>query len=71
MKSVWFYISITISAVLAVFLVISFILGFNSGVKYIASKYGNKCYIVGQENGNIKYPIKFETLEDCLQFIEK
>ena len=36
---------------------------------YIGSKFGNKCYIEGQENENIKYPMKFNNLQDCLDYI--
>lgn len=37
---------------------------------YIAGKYGKKCYIEGEENKNIRYPIKFDTLSDCIDYIE-
>ena len=37
-------------------------------VTYIKSRHGEKCYLEGQEHGNIKYPIEFKSLEDCIQF---
>lgn len=33
---------------------------------YLKGKYGQKCYISGSEHKNIKYPIYYDTLDDCL-----
>ena len=38
---------------------------------YVASKYGNKCYGVGYEHRNIDYPIKFKTIDECLNYLRK
>lgn len=36
---------------------------------YIAGKYGEKCYIEGNEPKTIKHPIYFETLKDCQDYV--
>lgn len=36
------------------------------GTSFIRGEFGVKCYINGSEHGNIKYPIFFDSLEDCL-----
>lgn len=36
---------------------------------YVAGKYGSLCYLVGNEHGNIKYPIYFNSLDKCEEFI--
>lgn len=33
---------------------------------YVKGKYGQKCYTIENMNRNIKYPIYFDSLEDCL-----
>lgn len=37
---------------------------------FIRGQYGRKCYNVGSEHGNIKYPVYFETLEECLDSLQ-
>lgn len=36
---------------------------------YIAGKYGEKCYIEGNEPKTIKHPIYFKTLDDCEEYV--
>lgn len=38
-------------------------------IKYISGKYGTKCYPEGQAHGNIKYPVEFDNIEDCLEYV--
>jgi hypothetical protein len=35
----------------------------------MAVRYGEKCYIAGQEHGNIEYEMEFNSLENCLEFV--
>lgn len=34
---------------------------------YVRGRDGNHCYVRGQQNKNIKYPIYYKTLADCLR----
>ena len=47
----------------------SFIFAKKVDDSYISSRYGTKCFAIGQEHKNIKYPILFESLDDCLYYI--
>lgn len=38
---------------------------------YICGEYGKYCYEQGKEHKNIRYPVKFNTLEDCLNYIKE
>ncbi|MEE8151276.1 MAG: hypothetical protein V3T43_06130 [Nitrosomonadaceae bacterium] len=40
----------------------------NTG-SFISGEYGTKCYNEGEEHGGIKYPVKFDTLEECLEYV--
>jgi len=33
--------------------------------KYIRGQFGTKCYIEGNEHGNIAIPLEFNSLEEC------
>ena len=35
--------------------------------EYVRGKFGEKCYHIGSEHGNIKYPIFYPSLDDCLK----
>lgn len=35
--------------------------------EYVRGEYGKKCYITGSQHGNIKYPIYYDTLAECLK----
>jgi hypothetical protein len=51
-------------------LMVSFATGYDQQiVKYMAGKYGEKCYISGQEHGNIEYEMEFDSLESCLEYV--
>lgn len=39
--------------------------------EFVRGKYGAKCYIRGTEHANIKYPIYFDTLDDCLKSLQE
>jgi len=39
-------------------------------VRYVSSKYGTKCYIEGNENGNMKHKVYFDSREECDKFVK-
>lgn len=56
-----------IAIIAFIFGVIVFSATATSNKNFIRGQYGKKCYMVGSEHGNIKYPIYFETLDECLK----
>lgn len=64
LKSI-FWGSITIVILVSVFLLAS-----DSKMVWVRGEYGKRCYEKGEEHKNIKYPVLFETLEDCLESIK-
>ena len=39
------------------------------GGNFVAGRYGEKCYVNGQEHGNIEHKIYFNTLKNCTEYI--
>lgn len=38
----------------------------HSNLLWVHGKYGEKCYLAGSEHKNIKYPVYFNTRQECL-----
>lgn len=36
----------------------------------VKGKYGTKCYLAGQESNNIKYPVYFDSLDECMKSLQ-
>lgn len=56
--------------VIIVGLSVAIIVSGGSAVDWVCGEYGSKCYIVGQEHGNIEYKVYFKTYGDCLKYLE-
>ena len=37
---------------------------------YVSGKYGEYCYVEGNESGLVEYIVKFETLEECTDYVK-
>lgn len=46
---------------------VAFSISATSNNNFVRGKHGSKCYMEGTEHGNIRMPIYFETLEECLK----
>ncbi len=69
-KNILRYLTTTVLVVIVTSFLVMYAFGIDEKlVHYIAGKYGSKCYVEGSEHGNIKYPVEFESLDDCLEYI--
>lgn len=59
-----------IVSLIVVSLAVNVIFGVKYYGKWVAGKYGEKCYLKGFENKNIKYLIEFDNLDQCQDYIK-
>lgn len=55
------------SVVVLVFILLGLFWAVNAqnDLEWVHGKYGEKCYIKGTEHKNIKYPVYFDSYEEC------
>lgn len=44
-----------------------FLVNAHASLEWVHGKYGEKCYIKGTEHKNIRYPVYFDSREECLR----
>lgn len=49
-----------------IFVIAYMVLGYKTQT-YVRGKYGKHCYTVQNQNKNIKHPIYFKSLQECLE----
>ncbi len=58
---------IAVSLAILLGLAITFIQAKETDPSYVRGEYGSHCYPANEYHGNIKFLLKFETLEECLK----
>lgn len=59
------FLSITVTTIICVFIIAAILLYKDKTWNFEKGKFGKKCYPFAQADKNIKYPLYFDTMENC------